>query len=123
LWYLAVYRLATLKHPEWDLVMAPQTANPSLILDKITLNMAQVRDLAELNYGKQNVSDPFSETYQKIGSIKNIFDSKFALASIAADIPGFDEATTNALLAFWDAGWNDIIAGAWNYASESYHIQ
>jgi len=120
---VASYRLATFEGPDWDLTAARQTINPSIVLDQIIQNMSQVRDLAGLNSGDGDISDPFTEVAKRLSSIKGWWDAKFG-PPLGAEVPVFDEvAAMNQSMAFWDEGWlSEALPGPWLYQPELYHI-
>ena len=123
---VASYRIATSEHPDWDLEMARQTVNSSIILNQIAENLLQVKELAALDCGGSSIDDLFSEASKRIGSMKTWWDPKFwhRQVSIGAEVPFFDAvAAMNQSMAFWDKG---CLTGEsprpWNYQPEGYQI-
>jgi hypothetical protein len=120
------YRIATFEHPDWDLEMARQTVNPSIILNQIVENFSQVKDLASLDCGGNSIGDTFSEVSKRITSVKAWWDSKFGQrqAPIGVGFLVFDEvAAMNQSMAFWEERWlTGESPGAWNYQSVGYQI-
>lgn len=75
---IALFRLTTFDDPIWDRGLVRETADLSLILERIIEKHNQVKVAADLNYGASEGKDVFSETARTIVSIKTWWDAKLA---------------------------------------------
>lgn len=75
---IALFRLTTFDDPIWDRGLVRETADLSLILERIIEKHNQAKVAADLNYGASEGKDVFSETARTIVSIKTWWDAKLA---------------------------------------------
>ena len=114
---VALSRLSTFEHPDWDLKLARDACNLSLVLDELIDKFARVKAEANLDPGNQNDADVFSTNARRMGAIKQWWDTKLATEQSAGIDDQLDENTaTDPMLAgppidFSDDGWlRDILA-------------
>ena len=110
-------RLSTFEHPEWDLKLARETCNLSLVLDELIHRFGQVKAEANLDPGSKEDNDVFSINARRMSAIKQWWDTKLAAEQPASaddqldDITATDPMLSGPTIDFSDDGWlRDILA-------------
>ena len=114
---VALSRLSTYEHPDWDVKLARESCNMSTILDEIIDRFLRVKAEACLDPNKPGESDIFSSNARRLGAIKQWWDTKLAAEQLASAENQFEESATNDPMLsgppidFSDDGWlRDILA-------------
>ena len=114
---VALSRLSTYEHPDWDLKLARETCNLSLILDELIDRFARVKAEANIDPGVQDHHDVFSTNARRMSAIKQWWDTKLAAEQSVSTDDQLDENTASDPMLggqpidFSDDGWlRDILS-------------
>ena len=75
---VALSRLSSFEHPDWDLKLARETCNLSTILDQIIDRFARVKVEANLDCSNREDIDVFSSNSRRVTAIKQWWNAKLA---------------------------------------------
>ncbi len=113
---VALSRLSTYEHPDWDIKLARESCNLSSILDEITDRFLRVKVEAGLDANHPVDTDIFSSNARRLGAIKQWWDTKLAAEQLADAENQLEESTTHDPMLsgppidFSDDGWlRDIL--------------
>ena len=104
-------RLSTFEHPEWNLGLARQTCDMSIIADQVVKIFAQVKSIAGLDIGSFESNDMFTGVSRRIQTIKNWWDGKIFAESVVPDAAA-NATLTESSFDFSDDAWlRDMLTG------------
>ena len=108
---VALSRLSTYEHPDWNFKLARNSCSMSSILDDIIDRFLRVKSEARLEPNNPVDTDIFSSNARRLGAIKQWWETKLAAEELASAENQLEESTTHDPMLsgppidFSDDGW------------------
>ena len=117
---IALYRLSTFEDRDWDRRLVQKTLDFSLVLGHIAEKFSEVKLAAKLDCDSSEDKDVYTGLSRKFASFKAWYDSREAVDSMNAEVPGTDEAMHEPSANLMDDAWLNDILSFGEYLFEPY---
>ena len=116
--FVAVCRISTFDHPEWDLKLVRDSIDLSAILHQVVTNFVAVKATARLDPDSREDNDVFSATSRRIKAIRDWWDAKITAESVDSGHLNLEETIGDMDLS--DDIWLRDMLGLGDYQFDPY---
>jgi hypothetical protein len=100
---IVLYRLSMFEDPDWDIRTVRETANLSLILEKIIQTSYRVKEAAELDVSGSELDDIYTRCARRFTVMKTCYDLRISTEANAPE--DCIEESVPASQIFWEEAW------------------